>query len=124
MKTYKYLTATTVAVFDEDGISRMSGLASIVPDGAVIEPADPPPIVISSSVTMRQARLALLQYGLLDQVNAAIAAMTGTEGEAARIAWEFSSMVERDQPLVQSLALVLGMTALELAELFAVAETL
>ncbi len=42
MKTYKYLSDTVVAVFDEDGISRTSGLASaLVPEGATIEPADP-----------------------------------------------------------------------------------
>lgn len=43
MTTYKYITDTVVAVIDDDGISRMSGLVSIVPEGATIEPADPIP---------------------------------------------------------------------------------
>jgi hypothetical protein len=43
VKTYKYLNAEVVAVIDEDGASRMSMLASALPPGTVIEPADPPP---------------------------------------------------------------------------------
>lgn len=45
MKTYKYTDATNavVHVIDEDGISRMSMLASALPPETVIEPADPPP---------------------------------------------------------------------------------
>ena len=42
MKTYKYLSDTVVAVIDEDGISRMSMLASALPEGTAIEPADLP----------------------------------------------------------------------------------
>lgn len=42
MKTYKLLDSDTVAIFDEDGISRSSCLLSAVPDDAVILPADPP----------------------------------------------------------------------------------
>lgn len=56
MKTYKYLSADVVAVFDEDGISRVSGLASaLVPEGAAIEPADPvpEPIVIDPVIKLR-----------------------------------------------------------------------
>jgi len=44
MKTYKYITDDIVAVFDEDGISRTSGLVSaVVPEGALIAAADPAP---------------------------------------------------------------------------------
>lgn len=46
MKTYKWLNQEigTVAVIDDDGISRTSGLASsLVPEGAEILPADPTP---------------------------------------------------------------------------------
>lgn len=40
MKTYQYTSPenTIVAAFDEDGISRMSMLATAVPEGAVIQP--------------------------------------------------------------------------------------
>jgi hypothetical protein len=43
MTTYKYTDATNtvVHVIDEDGISRMSMLASALPADTVIDPADP-----------------------------------------------------------------------------------
>lgn len=45
MKAYKYTDATNtvVHVIDEDGVSRSSMLASALPEGAVVTPADPPP---------------------------------------------------------------------------------
>jgi hypothetical protein len=45
VKTYQYTDATnTVAhVIDEDGLSRMSMLASVLPEGVDILPADPLP---------------------------------------------------------------------------------
>ena len=45
MKTYKYIDATNtvVHVIDEDGISRMSMMASVLPEGTAVLPADPPP---------------------------------------------------------------------------------
>jgi hypothetical protein len=83
--------------------------------------AQPPAPVIPASVTMRQARLALLKTGLLATVNQAVSALPGAAGEAARIEWEFSSTVERNRPLVQSLVGVLGITDAQLDELFALA---
>lgn len=79
---------------------------------------------IPQSVTMRQARLALLQQGKLSAVNAAIAALPGADGDAARIEWEFSSTVERNRPLVQALAATLEMTEPQLDDLFTLAASL
>lgn len=81
---------------------------------------DPVPEV----VTMRQARLALMQSGLLAQVNTAVANMPGAAGDTARIEWEFSSTVERNRPLVQSLIDALGLTESHLDDLFRLAATL
>jgi hypothetical protein len=67
---------------------------------------------------MRQARLALLQAGLLDQVDAAIT------DPAARIEWEYATTVERNSSLVQSLASGLGLTEPQLDDLFTLAATL
>lgn len=75
-------------------------------------------------VTMRQARLALLQAGLLDNVNQAVNAMQGIQGDSARIEWDFSSEVYRDKALVKSLAPVLGMTEESLDQLFIAASKL
>lgn len=78
----------------------------------------PPATVIPRSVTMRQARLALLGAGLLPNVDDAVAAMTGVKGMAAKIEWEYSSEVNRDKDLVQGLALALGLSEAQLDELF------
>lgn len=104
----------------EDGRTE-SCLAASLPTGTVVEPADPVVLPIPQSVTMRQARLALLQSGLLATVNQAVAALPGAAGDAARIEWEFSSTVERNRPLVQSLVSALGLADAQLDELFTLA---
>jgi hypothetical protein len=85
-----------------------------------------PPVVptVPQQVTMRQARLALLDAGLLQTVNDTIAAMTGEAGDSARIEWEFSSTVERNRALVQSLGPALGLTDEQLDNLFIAASKL
>ncbi len=86
-----------------------------------IVPAQPAIDPVPQVVSMRQARLALLAAGLLDQVNAAIAAMPGTEGAAARIEWEYAQEVRRDSPLVMGLAPLLSLGDGQLDSLFRVA---
>lgn len=78
------------------------------------------PPTVPSVVTMRQARLALLAAGKLAAANAAVAAA----GEAVQIAWEFSSEVRRDNPLVTSLAQALSLDAAALDDLFTQAAAL
>ena len=72
-------------------------------------------------VTMRQARLALLQSGLLQTVQDAIANSTD---EAMKIEWEYATEVKRDWASLVTLTAVLGMTSLELDDLFQLASTL
>ncbi len=69
-------------------------------------------------VSMRQARLALLEAGLLSKVNDALAAMAGAEGEAARIEWEYAAEVKRSSPQVASLSAALGLSEAQLDALF------
>lgn len=75
-------------------------------------------------VDMAQARLALLQAGLLDQVQAAVDAMPGAEGAAARIAWEYRSTVRRDSTLLAALASQVGLSDAQIDALFVTAATL
>lgn len=77
-----------------------------------------------TSVSMRQARLALLQQGLLAQVEAALAALPDGQREAAQIEWEYGSTVARLSPWVVQLTAGLGLTPAEVDQLFALAETL
>lgn len=79
---------------------------------------------IPTSVTMRQARLALLQQGLLQSVNTTLSTMEGPEGEAARIEWEYASDVERNSPLLQGLTTALGWSEDQVLELFILASSL
>lgn len=87
-------------------------------EGNTPEPADQPPVPVITSVTMRQARLALLQSNLLDQASAAITA------PADKIEWEFATTVERDSPLVQNIAATLGLTEQQIDDLFTLAASL
>lgn len=92
---------------------------SLILDPSWIEPVVVVPAsIVPIAVTMRQARLALLQAGKLSAVNSAISSMQGEQGEAARIEWEFSSEVRRNQALVVQLEPVLGMTHEQIDQLF------
>ena len=73
---------------------------------------------VPSKVTMRQARLALLQAGLLDDTEALIASLEGPEGQAARIEWDYSSEVFRNKPFVITLGAQLGLDDEQLDALF------
>jgi len=79
---------------------------------------------IPQSVTMRQARLALLGAGLLSSVDAAIAAMPEPDKTAAQITWEFAATVDRGFGMVPQLAAALGMTELQIDALFVAAAAL
>ena len=76
------------------------------------------------SCSMRQARLALLQVGKLDEVDAAIAAMSDPQKSQAAIEWEYATTVDRVSPFVDSLGSALGMTQTDLDVLFNLASTL
>lgn len=93
-------------------------------DGETFTPAPPAPPVVPASVTMRQARLALLGAGLLDDVDAAINAMPSPQKEAARIAWEYSQEVQRHNGVVAALGPLLGLTDAQIDDLFLTAAQL
>lgn len=95
-------------------------------DGAalVLVPPLVPPIPVPVVVSMRQARLALLHAEKLAQVQSALAALPGVEGEAARIEWEYATEVRRDAALVASLGAVLALDASALDALFVQAAAL
>ena len=115
-------------------IQRISDSAFITPnnpeyqiwlsEGNTPEPYVAPPVPTPAVVDMAQARLALLQAGHLATVNAAIAALPGIEGEAARIEWEFRATVRRDSALVIAMAAILSLSEADLDQLFTTASTL
>lgn len=80
----------------------------------------PIPTPTPTVVTMRQARLALLQVNLLSSVNTAIAAGSDTD----KITWEYATEVRRDDALVINMATALNLSATDLDNLFTLAATL
>lgn len=88
-------------------------------DGEFVAPVTPAP-VIPTTVSMRQARLALLEVEILDEVNTAIA--TGTEAD--KITWEYATEVNRGDTLVTNMAIALNLTETDLDNLFTLASTL
>lgn len=80
---------------------------------------------VPASVTMRQARLALLAVDKLDDVAPTIAAIAdSTQRRKAQIEWEFSNEVQRHHGFVTVLAPALGLTDAEIDDLFRLAVTL
>ena len=80
-------------------------------EGNTPEPADIPPIVIPD-ISMRQARLALLADGLLDDIEAALST------PEYKIWWEYSTVVERRNYLVNDVLKILGKSDEEIDQMF------
>ena len=89
-------------------------------DGETFTAPPAPPTPIPQSVTMRQARLALLGAGLLDTVETAIAGA----GPAAKIEWDYATEVQRSAGLVPAMATALSLTDAQIDALFVTASTL
>lgn len=95
----------------------------VVPAGAAIAVGDsyvggqfgPPPVtptlpaLVPAQVSMRQARLALLNAGKLAAVDAAIASLPSPGKEAALIEWNYSATVERGSAIVALLGPLLDL---------------
>lgn len=100
-----------------------TGAVEDAQDGDFQEPtAEPAPV--PTSVSMRQARLALLGAGLLSTVDDTIAAMPEPAKTAALIEWEYSSEVWRNRPFVQSMGAALGLDDAQIDALFVTAAAL
>ena len=75
-------------------------------------------------VTMRQARLALLENGLLANVQPAINSLPEPDKTKAQIEWEYSNALQRSNPFVATLGTALGLSSQDLDDLFIQASTL
>lgn len=87
---------------------------------AVVSAFDPNTSSVPQSVTPRQARLALLGAGLLDQVDAAIT----VAGGATKITWDWASAIYRNDPLIAAISSGLHLTDAQIDALFTKAATL
>lgn len=96
----------------------VEAIADWIAAGNTPDPADPPPI--PAVVAKKQAKLALLQVGLLDTVEAAIAAAPRN----VQIEWNDSETVQRNYLVTQMMVAQLGITDAQLDDLFTLAATL
>lgn len=77
-----------------------------------------------AAVTMRQARLALMQQGKLESVQASLDALPEPQKSIAITEWEYAATVERKSPWVIQLGSALGLDEVGLDELFKAAAVL
>lgn len=87
-------------------------------DGSFAVPVVAPPV--PHTVTPRQIRLALIEVGLDDQVDA----LLGSQSKEVRVAWEYATQVDRDNPLIAMAQQLLGMTDGQADDLFRLAASL
>lgn len=80
-----------------------------------------PPRLVPPAVSMRQAKLALLQAGKLAAVDAAINALTEPQRTEALINWTSATLIERNHPMVELIATAAGMSETDLDSLFSAA---
>lgn len=94
-----------------------------VPPGGRLEIGAAPAVdrnIVPRVVSRRQALLALLAAGKLDQVEQHIQ----SSPREAQIAWEAAGTFERDNPLIEALAPQVGLTDVDVDNLFAAAAQL
>lgn len=73
---------------------------------------------VPRTISPRQARLVLLDKGLLDKVEPLIDSLPEYEKNKAKISWGFATAFERTDPFVETLGAGLGFTSDQLDELF------
>jgi hypothetical protein len=125
---YKYANAEQTSIISEDGMSipvaggnrHYQAVLDWVAAGNTIEPYEAPPPPPVTSVTPRQARLALNAAGLLASTETLIAA----SDQATKITWEYATTFERTNPLIVNLGAALNLTSEQIDQLFVTASTL
>lgn len=124
---YQATETPDVIIFVDDGVhipadpgnADYQTYLAWVAAGNAAAPYVAPAAPVPQSISMRQARLALLGAGLLTAIDAAINALPSPQKEAARIEWEYATEVRRDNPLLQALTPGLGLDGTALDALFA-----
>lgn len=105
--------------FDPANSDYREFLAWQAKDAANIpDPVPKAPPTIPTLVSMKQARLALLHFGIYDQVQSTIT------DPADKIVWDYATSVDRGDPLVAHMAAAFKLSDTQLDELFTLASTL
>ena len=121
-----YLLNGTMSVPKADGNREYELIKLWIAEGNTPEPeyteaelAEIEKAKIPQSITPRQARLALLNAELLDEVDAMLAA-----NREWQIEWEYATAIERSSPLISAMATQLNLTDTQIDEMFALAAQL
>jgi hypothetical protein len=119
----KYETSHTNGVYNAQS---MAGAAEYFSDGSLPSWSNRTGglVGVPRQVTMRQARLALLQQGLLSVVEDAINLIPDPDQTKVRTEWEYAATVERDSQWVATLQPALGLTGQQMDDLFNLAASL
>jgi hypothetical protein len=108
------------AQFQEVNADCQAGM--VLEDGVWV--SAPVIIPIPQEITMRQARLVLLERGLLANVQPAIDSLPEPNKTKAQIEWEYSNALQRDNPFVTTLGTALGLSSDDIDNLFITASRL
>ena len=93
-------------------------------DGQYFTATTQAPSIVPQEITMRQARLALHEAGLLSNVSTAIASLSEPAKTKAQIEWEYSNALQRDNPFVTTLGTALSLSSDDIDNLFITASGL
>lgn len=93
-------------------VQRVNGVVSYVNTYEPLPLADFPPL------TPRQFRLGLLAAGKLAAVDLAIDALPEPQRSAAKIEWEFATMIQRTHPMVVTLSAALQLNEVDVNQLW------
>lgn len=84
-------------------------------------PEAPTPSSIPQEVSMRQAKVALFQMGMLAQINSII---ESSSDEILKLEWQYAQTVKRSWPTLPSLAQQIPLTDEDIDNLFILADSL
>ena len=93
-------------------------------DGQYFTAPPQAPAIVPQEITMRQARLALHDAGLLSNVVPVINSLPEPSKTKAMIEWEYSNALQRDNPFVTTLGTALGLLSDDIDNLFITASGL
>jgi hypothetical protein len=110
----------TVTLFAEDP-SKMSIVASKVP---LYDDGQPGPTLAPLIITPRQIRVALILSNIsLDTVDAAIQNLEEPDRSIAKASWEYSTEIDRDDPFINEVGALMGLTKEQIDNLFILGAT-
>lgn len=108
-----------IRALEEEAIALRAELRAYLPPYTA--PTAPPAVIVPQRITARQAQLALLNAGLLDDVDTIIEALPANVRAHVRIEWDRATHVERGSTVTQMVATALGLTGAQVDALFVAA---